>query len=691
MFFAAALIQAQTRDSLRTKPIRRDSLGTAERVRLNDTTASKRDSLKKIPEVVIPLHKSSFNSDYEFNNQIKKSALLFNDYRYTADYLRLFPLAFIRDLGSLGQPGEVLLYGAGFNQTSYLHNGMLINNRLTNSFGLNMLQSESVDSIEVLPLPRGFLYGTLNNPASVNFISKDSYSIGNSKAPYSRIRYYQAPDEEAMIDFIYSAYFSRRLITTVEVTNKTIGERFPNSAFSIWNGSAKVKYLLSNTFNISGSYGYVKSQTGLYGGLTKHFIDSVGITNLPDQGLNVEVNYPSLNGISTRYEKNTLHNFSLQLLSSYFKNFKSELNAYYRYSLNEFRQNEKRALASMPYISDNNKARTYGVSLRQIYTDTLFNADMSGIYERNEFETRLLRANENKGTLALSGRLSSILFNRTLIPSVYAKYLNYSGGNYIGAGADITLHISDNLKLYGGLSRFNQPLSPIERSYSGPDTISNRTSIMARMNGITSSRHTVMEAGAELRLKNFSVGAELFSRYSFNTPSAVMLKENNSATGFIPEDSKIYGAGLNLNFNLWRIYLESRSAYYSVKESNYPMPDFTFNGGIYYRDTLFNANLHLKAGFMLQAAGAQKFYAYDFERNVPAYNFINYGSTSIYNINETAAPFGRLDFVLIGEIQGRAIIYFTFENILSRNYYVVPYYITQAQGIRLGFSWEFLN
>lgn len=698
MLFAAVSLQAQTRDSLRTRPVLRDSINARtfmkdslharrDSLHLRDTTGiARRDSLKKHAEVFIPIYRNSLTTDYEFNNQIKKKDILFHDYRYTADYLQLFPLAFLRDLGSLGQPSELLLYGAGFNETSYLHDGMLINNRLTNSFDLNLMQSESVDSIEVIPLARGFLYGTFNNAATVNFISKDIYSIGNSKAPYTRIRYYQAPNEEAMIDFIYSAYFSRKFVTTAEVTNKTISDRFPNSNFSIWNGSLKTKYLLSNTINITGSYNYAKSQTGLYGGITKAFIDSVGgLANIPDQGLNVNVYY------GNRYLKNTQHNFSLQLLSSYFKNFKTDLNAYYRFNLTEFRQNEKGTSASVPYIFDNNRSRTYGISLRQTYQDTVFNADLSGIYERNNFDAGVLRVNENKGVLALAGRISSALINKTIIPSAFAKYLNYSNESYLGIGADVTIHVSDNFKLYGGMSRYNEPLTMLNRNFYVPDSLSALSQKVNRAQSITSERRTVMEAGAVLKLNDFQIGLDLFSRITSSRPSPVMLLNTSSVIGYVPEDSKVYGAGLNLNMNIWRIYLEARPAYYAVQESNYPLPKFTFNGGIYYRDTLFNANLHLKTGFRLEAAGRQNFYSYDFEKSMPAYNFINPGSTSVYTSGETVDPFSRLDFVLIGEIQRRAIIYFTFENILNKNYYVVPYYLTPSQGIRIGFSWEFLN
>ena len=44
-----------------------------------------------------------------------------------------------------------------------------------------------IDSIEILPLPRGFLYGPDNYIAAVNFIEKDFLT----PVPYTRIKYYE--------------------------------------------------------------------------------------------------------------------------------------------------------------------------------------------------------------------------------------------------------------------------------------------------------------------------------------------------------------------------------------------------------------------------------------------------------------------------------------------------------------------
>ena len=122
----------------------------------------------------------------------------------------------------------------------------------------------------------------------------------------------------------------------------------------------------------------------------------------------------------------------------------------------------------------------------------------------------------------------------------------------------------------------------------------------------------------------------------------------------------------------------------------YLLPEYYLKGGIYFSDSLFNSNLNLKAGFNTTAVGVQNLYSYDFETNtLLSWYSISFGGQ--IQENATLMPSIVFNFLLIGEIQDRATIYFTFENLFDKQYYVVPYYLKQGRGIRLGVSWEFLN
>ncbi|MBP7369424.1 MAG: hypothetical protein KA976_06860, partial [Paludibacteraceae bacterium] len=52
---------------------------------------------------------------FEESSFILREDLVFTDYRYTGDFFNSFPTVFNRNYGFVGQPNELILYGAGNN------------------------------------------------------------------------------------------------------------------------------------------------------------------------------------------------------------------------------------------------------------------------------------------------------------------------------------------------------------------------------------------------------------------------------------------------------------------------------------------------------------------------------------------------------------------------------------------------
>jgi outer membrane cobalamin receptor len=120
--------------------------------------------------------------------------------------------------------------------------------------------------------------------------------------------------------------------------------------------------------------------------------------------------------------------------------------------------------------------------------------------------------------------------------------------------------------------------------------------------------------------------------------------------------------------------LETQNSLFTASSGKiiYSIPEFISRTGIYFKDYLFNDNLDLKAGFIFTYFGDQ-----------------NYNSVST-QINKVPAV-SRLDFSLAGEIQKAAIVYFIWENLFDKKYYLTPYYPMPFRNIRFGVAWEFLN
>jgi len=151
-------------------------------------------------DTIYPLYQNPF---YRQSFFISRETIDVLDYRFTGDLFLPAGLSYLKDKGMIGQPNDLVLYGNSFGGIGFFSDGILFNNRNTNLLDLNLIQSEFTDSIEILPLPRGFLYGPDNYIVAVNFIEKDFIS----PAPYTRIKYYEGPEGEAFVDGIFNASF----------------------------------------------------------------------------------------------------------------------------------------------------------------------------------------------------------------------------------------------------------------------------------------------------------------------------------------------------------------------------------------------------------------------------------------------------------------------------------------------------
>ena len=199
----------------------------------------------------------------------------------------------------MGQPNETFVYGVGAGGISFMEDGVLWNNRFVNALDLNEIQSEDIDSIEIVPSPRGFLYGPYNNPVTINFIMKDFLS----PEPYSRIRYYEGPDGEAMFDGKFSARIAKKWNMSFQLTHRKTDSTFANNEFSMWQANTKLKYYLSNSINISAIYSYVDNDVGLNGGVDVDSIANVTNDNALPTGKIALAHLNELPDYYTRLEK----------------------------------------------------------------------------------------------------------------------------------------------------------------------------------------------------------------------------------------------------------------------------------------------------------------------------------------------------------------------------------------------------
>ncbi|MBT8381918.1 MAG: putative porin, partial [Ignavibacteria bacterium] len=134
----------------------------------------------------------------------------------------------------------------------------------------------------------------------------------------------------------------------------------------------------------------------------------------------------------------------------------------------------------------------------------------------------------------------------------------------------------------------------------------------------------------------------------------------------------VSGFGLNLNYQFLKILVETNTSYYFNNDNVIGVPEVQFVGGLYLKSKFFGDNLNLKSGFTFYYTGKRN--SYSEEREIVV-----------------VEPSTKLDFILIGEIQELAIVYFVWENMFDNQYFITPYYPMPERSIRFGLSWELFN
>lgn len=657
--------------------------------------AEKKDStlIKKGKLAVHPIKSISLLPNELAEFRINKSKIVALDCSFTGDYLLNTPFAFQKKLGYTGLLTETMIYGSGLGSVSFSNDGIELNNRLFESFDLISFQSESIDSIDVIPLSRSFLFGNLAQ-AAVNFIPREP----SLSKPFSRIRYYQAPNDEGFIDGIFSINPFKKTNVYFEITNNSNGLRYKNSDFTSWGGDTRINYFLSNEINFKFGYKHVTSTVQLNGGVD---IDSIGssqalfsVTDIVYDNISAPVRFYN------RYSTSIIDNIYLSAKMLLWKNAPSVFTIYSNHFTSEYRQNVSGTIQNgVPAISRDNISQTSGLKFKQDFSDEMFSLSGTASFERSVFNIdqyastqandslRILNLDgKRQNTFSLSVSSSARLFEKYFIPSIYSKYLIQDGNNFLGVGTDATVFINENIKIYGGFSRFEKPFSAYIKNMIDNNKIENSQTIKT----------------AELRflykhdLFNLSFGYFFTANnnkplFAFNKPSL----KNDEATFLTAKSTELKGFNFSFDAKIWKLSFLTNSSYYFSNDNRTEngLPGFTITGGTYYVDTLFNDNLKLKVGINIYGYGSRYQQQIDFERNILSPFIIdsqNPNTLTLFN-NTSLSPSFQLDLFISGKIQDAATIYFTWENLFNNKYSIVPNYPMPLRGIRFGFSWEFFD
>lgn len=639
-------------------------------INIEDTTAVT-DSLKKASSSkdFLVKFKSKFNHQSLSTYSTNKKEIDKLNYRYSGDVLHYLPFAAVYDFGYLGAPNEPIIFNTGFGFGALNENNLFYNNRWNDANDLNILQSEEINKLSIVPLHKSFLFSGSNKLSAINILTIDSLK----RKPISRIRYYQASNEEGFIDAYFSARVLSRLAISLRLTNSSVENNYFNSSYGAWKVNLKGIYKLSDSLFAKLSFHHSKLNTALNGG--------VDVANLISNPLATENSI--YNNQAPVFYNNQINETTSNLLDGkVYGDFIPTGYTEILFSYQSYKSRLKRTSIDSVFINNKNE---YYILYGKLMHDIIFSNFSSSItagYEFIDYKVEGIDYFEKINNYYATAVFRYNFFDGLLSPSLFGKISEFNLQTNNGIGIDLLLKPNSNFSILMGYSKFNRPYSIVEKSFIPDATNSNVSSFFV---------------SSEIKSRITSTSVSFFNIISTNNAVPVFNNQNiklgSSRIIFKgTEDILLSGMNINSSIKIWNLQLNNNFNYYWQDENSFSKnPNFNFTSGIYYVDTLFNSNLDLKTGFTFHLFDNISYRVYDFQQM---------RSSSYYLENNIIKPFQfydvendnyRLDFLLAGRIQDRATFYFIYENILGNNYYVIPYYPMQEGGIKIGISWDFID
>ena len=654
---------------------------------LRDSTqliGSPRDSIVRVKPIPLVGALEPFHDSTDF---ILSSAIPWTEYRYIGDLLWTKPGMYIRDMGNPGQINQLTIGGVDWRGIAFLVDGRSQGDPITGTYDMVLFPTDYVDRIEFISGPRAMVYGMNSTGGAINIVTKSLYT---NKA-YSRLRYSQGVDEYAQTDAMFSQNIFSRFNFTFGLTRHTIGfhrldqdyrSRFTNADHDAWSFRTKLRYNISNSFDLVFSHIFHQTRTGLYGGVDylrtapEDLFNSLGAT---------VANYDA-------YEKLSNHHLDLTAAMHVGGDTTqvTTLTAYYSNQLREYRDEERVSqnfLANGIFLQADNRSSNAGILLRHVWENGVQNLNASLQAEEIQVESSPEVGGLRENKLSASVKEEVRLFSPFTF-ALFGRMDRYRSKNTGGLGADMQFALLHSLTIFAGMSSSQRTPTLQELYWSGDSTLTPTPRLW-----LANEKHTLLELGIRFSIFDFLDGSASITHRQIKNP--ILIDTIGASGGQIrkyslvfsqPESRTFDGVNISLLATYKNFFAQGNATYLKQPDSFHGnqkltlLPELYLDGSVYYRALLADGNLDLKIGFRGRFVSKQT-------------GMAPLGESGLYVpyiLLQSFGPSGTGDFFVIAKI-GDAYLHFIWENLSGNQYMLTPIYPMYERNIRFGVSWEFWN
>jgi outer membrane receptor protein involved in Fe transport len=627
-----------------------------------DTTAVRKDSLitiTPIPDV------GSIDPFGGAASVIPQREIIFHDYRSLYDVIGKQPGVFLRDLASAGQQNQLFINGIDGTNIAIFVDGIPYNDHNTGTYNLWLLAPDAVERVELITGSDALFYDGRSGGGAINIVTKN---FDNNRA-VTRLRYSQGVSGYTQTDAMFAQNIMSGVNLNFSLSHYAFGSgkgsqnyraRFVNSNTDNWTFRSKLRYLISNTLNVSFAYSYDRTWTGLSGG-----VDLAASPSVYD-GLEATV----LN--SESFEKQ--YNSHYHLAASYFPFEDSVVTAtlslYSFDRLREYRDEENRGFVlNGLYVKRDIASIGRGTKL-QIMTQ------LSGVRFLGYADLKRVQSQDIITAGAKSELFTGSFFSVTGFGTAVQRPNHFTAH----AGVQGRLSFGPSLELFGGVTQ------------NVIDDRQGSTALATNMVYADRSTETfsAVEAGVRVYSQDLFTGGITARMIMENDPVLFDTLTNhngsfNSGLYYFPEGHEHLSLTVFGHIVVDAYHLEGSGTLLQQPSwtrngtSLTVLPELTVSGSLYYEGLLAKGALDLRAGirgtYVSRQTGMR-----------PLDEF----GVWIPSTEVRFGPSGTVDLFAVGKI-GDAFVHLIWENITNANYLLAPVYPMYQRNVRFGVSWEFLD
>ncbi len=629
----------------------------------SDSTHARKDSVIRITPIQ---ETGSIEPFGDSTRIISHKEITFTEYRSLYDIISRERGVFVRDLASPGQQNQIVSNGIGDNNIAIMVDGIPYNDYYTGSYNLWNIPVDAIERVEFISGASSMFYDGKSAGGVINIVTKN---FNNNRA-MTRLRYSQGISGYAHTDAMFAQNIMSGLNLSFGLAHYGFGSdkesqnyrgRFFNSNNDAWNFRTKLRYNITNWFNLSFSYFYDRTWTGLHGG--------VNYLNTPTifDGLQAEVQ----NVESYEKQFNSHYNLTANFFAFEDSSLFASLSFYSFDRLREYRDEENRSVITNGIFQQRDFASIgRGMKLNML-------SQVSAIRLMWYVNVERIQSREII-KIGFKGDLFTNLFF-TLSP--FATIKNTRNKFTTNGGVEGKLRLTSSLILFGGVTQ-----TALEENFVAVDFPLSSTSLFVPLEQREQKTFSLIEIGSRFTLPSLFSSEISYKRTEQKNPFVFdTISFTNSGSYYNPTKYVFEAISTSAHLEWNDFHLEGTANYLkqpAIVRNNVSLtlyPEITMNGSAYYHGLLAKGNLDLKIGvrgnFFSKQTGMRPYDEY---------------GVWISSSDPEFGPSGTMDFFAIGKI-GDAYVHFIWENLTGTQYLLAPVYPVYDRNIRFGLSWVFAD